>query len=273
MWGPSWLVPALLVGLPAIAEAQLLPNLPAHKRRRHGCENEPPMFRYIRHEYYGYHPTCWRRFPPGWGCPSPEAINPARVKADVDKEIEKLRAAATGGGGAEAPPAEGGSPFLPGPEPGANPPGDEPFPSLPQDRGSLLDDTTPGAPAPGGNPPGGDSEARPSTPVTPPAPTFPRRPADRSGTGPGASLDAPAIEGLPAASSEPPAPPPVALLDVGRPSLLPEEPPAGGFPPGSAAPPPIPSDMPAPPPPPIVQAPRRSLIGNLFSGIRQRIMR
>ena len=39
------------------------------------CRQELPVFHAYRHQFYGYHPTCWRRFPPGWGCPSPEAPN------------------------------------------------------------------------------------------------------------------------------------------------------------------------------------------------------
>src|SRR3990172_10590593 len=23
----------------------------------------------FQNSYYGYYPTCWRRFPPGWACP------------------------------------------------------------------------------------------------------------------------------------------------------------------------------------------------------------
>ena len=43
------------------------------KCKRTPCEMEDPTYRMYRHEFYGYHPTCWRKFPANWGCPSPEA--------------------------------------------------------------------------------------------------------------------------------------------------------------------------------------------------------
>lgn len=66
---------ACLAGLPAVAEAQLFPNLPIHKRTREDCALEKPLFGLYRQQYYGYYPTCWRKFPPGWGCPTPDAPN------------------------------------------------------------------------------------------------------------------------------------------------------------------------------------------------------
>ena len=69
----------LVVGLPALAEAQqtgLFPLRPI-KRERVPGPMEDPVFRQYRQAYFGYHPTCWRKFPCGWGCPSPEAPNPA----------------------------------------------------------------------------------------------------------------------------------------------------------------------------------------------------
>lgn len=66
----------LLLGAPQASQAQLFPNLPI-QRQRTPCEAEAPVFQQYRHVYHGYHPTCWRRFKPGWGCPSPEAPNVA----------------------------------------------------------------------------------------------------------------------------------------------------------------------------------------------------
>ncbi len=74
---------AVVVGVPSLASAQLFPDLPI-RRERPSCSQENPQYKVIRQEYWGYYPTCWRRFPPGSGCPSPEApdwakaIDPAR---------------------------------------------------------------------------------------------------------------------------------------------------------------------------------------------------
>ena len=61
---------ALLLG-PAMAHAQLFPRMNI-KRERVPCAVENPAYKMQREMYYGYYPTCWRKFPPGWGCPSPE---------------------------------------------------------------------------------------------------------------------------------------------------------------------------------------------------------
>lgn len=68
---------AVVVGAPSLAEAQqggLFPLAPI-RRQRTPCAAEDPVYRIYRREYFGYHPTCWRKFPNGWGCPSPEAPN------------------------------------------------------------------------------------------------------------------------------------------------------------------------------------------------------
>ncbi len=77
--GVPWALGVLIVlGVPAFAEAQQMGLFPlgAIQRKRTPCVNEDPIYRTIRQEYYGYYPTCWRRFPTGWGCPSPEAPDP-----------------------------------------------------------------------------------------------------------------------------------------------------------------------------------------------------
>src|SRR6185312_8224024 len=53
------------------------------KRQRVPCPNEDPVYRKYRQDFYGYYPTCWRRFPPGWGCPSPEAPNQKKAFQDL----------------------------------------------------------------------------------------------------------------------------------------------------------------------------------------------
>src|SRR5947209_1107901 len=70
----------LILGAPALVEAQqsgLFPLAPI-RRQRVPCPLEDPVYGLYRHEYFGYHPTCWRRFPAGWGCPSPEVPNAAQ---------------------------------------------------------------------------------------------------------------------------------------------------------------------------------------------------
>lgn len=73
---------AVVLGVPSLASAQLFPNLPI-RRQRPDCSQENPQFKVIRQEYWGYYPTCWRKFPAGSGCPSPEAPDWAKA---IDKE-------------------------------------------------------------------------------------------------------------------------------------------------------------------------------------------
>jgi hypothetical protein len=75
----------LLVGLPGLAEAQVSGLFPLHpiKRQRVPCPEEDPVYRVYRSQYFGYHPTVWRRFPDGWGFHSPEAANPAKEFKDL----------------------------------------------------------------------------------------------------------------------------------------------------------------------------------------------
>src|SRR4051794_41752520 len=84
MRSPAVWAIAMVVIAPTVASAQQSGIFPLHpiKRERVPCPMEDPVYGLYRHEYFGYHPTCWRRFPPGWGCPSPEAPNAA---AEVQK--------------------------------------------------------------------------------------------------------------------------------------------------------------------------------------------
>lgn len=77
-------VAALIVaGLTTAQDAAAQTLLPIDRsysrRQRIPCELEDPVYAQYRQLYYGYHPTCWRRFPDGWGCPSPEAPNAAEA--------------------------------------------------------------------------------------------------------------------------------------------------------------------------------------------------
>src|SRR5262245_23754476 len=100
---PAAVALAAFLGLPALAEAQLFPDMNI-KRERPPRSHEAPIYSLYRQQYYGYFPTCWRRFPPGWGCPSPEA-------PDFAKSLR--------------PPPEGVGPLPTRPEPLERRPGDE----------------------------------------------------------------------------------------------------------------------------------------------------
>jgi hypothetical protein len=76
---------ALVLLAPTFAQAQqtgLFPLAPI-RRQRVPCPDENPIYRRYRADYYGYYPTCWRRFPPGWGCLSPEAPNMEQAYKDL----------------------------------------------------------------------------------------------------------------------------------------------------------------------------------------------
>jgi hypothetical protein len=69
----------LIVGLADRAQAQqtgLFPLAPI-RRQRVPCDQQDPTYKIHKYQYFGYHPTCWRPFPAGWGCPSPEAPDKA----------------------------------------------------------------------------------------------------------------------------------------------------------------------------------------------------
>lgn len=73
--GPLFLAAAAGVLWSESAQAQqtgLFPLAPI-KRKRVPCDQEDPVYRIYKDQYFGYHPTLWRPFPSGWGAPSPEA--------------------------------------------------------------------------------------------------------------------------------------------------------------------------------------------------------
>jgi hypothetical protein len=84
--GPVLAVLTLVAAMPELARAQqsgLFPNAPI-KRQRVPCDQEDPVYKIYKEKYFGYHPTCWRPFPTGWGCPSPE-------KPDVEKSFREQK--------------------------------------------------------------------------------------------------------------------------------------------------------------------------------------
>ena len=162
---------AVVLGTPALASAQLFPNLPL-RRERTACANENPQYKMIRQEYWGYYPTCWRKFPDGWGCPSPYAPNWERDKGKFPlPELNRGPRSAPAGNTSEddtAAPPDGG-----GVRPGdATKTKDATMPPLPDNGVSPFDpvptppaDKPPGSATPGGaNPPG----------TNPTAASFPR---------------------------------------------------------------------------------------------------
>jgi hypothetical protein len=184
---PAALALAMTLCAPLAAFAQqggLLPNWPI-RRERVPCPMEDPVYGVYREQYFGYHPTCWRRFPAGWGCPSPEAPNSAKAFQERKRDTPPPMQGDDMGVGPnpdnEAMPMPGG---VPAPGPNANP-------ALP--------------PLPGGGERSPFELDKPSG--APPARPGAQPPADR----PGDPLDLP-----PAASSidSPPAAPSVSRSDL-----------------------------------------------------------
>jgi hypothetical protein len=141
-----------MVGLAGRAQAQqsgLFPLAPI-RRQRVPCDQADPVYKAYKQQYFGYHPTCWRRFPAGWGCPSPEAPN----REQALREIPPGERAGPERG--EVPMEEPGAPPTGGARPGATLP--------PEGRSPFDMDTT----APGAAPPTGPPQGRPAPRATPP---------------------------------------------------------------------------------------------------------
>jgi hypothetical protein len=132
----------------AAQQTGLFPLAPI-RRRRPSCSQQDPVYKLYKDQYFGYHPTIWRRFPDGWGAPSPEGPDPA---ASFKKYPRIPPDAMYGDEGYED---EQDMPAEPGPRPALpNPPGED-------DR-SPFEMNEP-APAPNGNRPRDpDAEAPPA---------------------------------------------------------------------------------------------------------------
>jgi hypothetical protein len=83
--GLALAVLTVVLSLPHLAQAQQSGLFPLHpiKRQRVPCDQEDPLYKTYKQQYFGYYPTCWRTFPDGWGCPSREAPN-------KEEEFKKL---------------------------------------------------------------------------------------------------------------------------------------------------------------------------------------
>lgn len=157
---------AMVLGAPSLVQAQqsgLFPLAPI-RRERVPCAVEDPVYRLYRQEYFGYHPTCWRRFPSGWGCPSPEAPNAAEAFRLLPREDPDAMygpgpddepGTDMGPNGAERPggAAPGGREPLPAPNNLPPLPSGERSPFDLDPRPSTPPAGEPGAPLGGGAPP------------------------------------------------------------------------------------------------------------------------
>ena len=284
---PAWLGLGLVVGLPALAEAQLFPNRTI-TRQKQECASEPPFYSTVRRNYFGYYPTCWSKFPNGWGCPCPNPELPNRVAAFNEQPRDPFRPIGgnsdlEGMPGDDAPLPEtrgaddsalpavpnptGRSPFNaelnPPPEtnptPNTNPRPTTPDPSIPpQTSGTTAPTNRPGASAASSSaantatPTLGLLEMPPITPPTAPS-------ASESSGNPGAMALAPDAT-LTSNSNEAAARPNLgALPSSPTPDLMP---PVG---PGLVG---DPSIVPGAPP---AQAPqRRGLFGGLFNSSKRK---
>ncbi len=83
--GLALAVLTVVLSLPDLAWAQqsgLFPLAPI-KRQRVPCDQEDPIYKTYKHQYFGYHPTCWRPFPKGWGCPSSEVASKEKSLKEI----------------------------------------------------------------------------------------------------------------------------------------------------------------------------------------------
>ncbi len=288
---PGALAMALVLGMPWLAQAQqggLFPLAPI-TRQRPPCPMEDPVYELYRHQYFGYFPTCWRQFPAGWGCPSPDAPNVARAfalkprtnKPDLTPEGEEP----------DQPPSDGmrgGDPDAEPENPGRSAP-DSKLPLPPPDRSPFdldMKATSPNsaslspkkpstgvrtaptsAPAPTQAPGNGNMSApplefAPARPVAPPSTNSALPPISRNNIPATAPAPSPSIPstGTNSANSGSLMP----LPDVGVPTVSSAAPVYNSLPPAAEV---IEADPSALPPSQPVQAPRRtSFLGNLFGG-------
>ena len=62
------------------------------------CDREDPTYKIYKQQYFGYHPTNWRTFPAGWGCPSSEAPDRAKSLKDISGRAMHPRTKEIGAG-------------------------------------------------------------------------------------------------------------------------------------------------------------------------------
>ncbi len=178
---------AVVIFAPEWASAQqtgLFPLAPI-RRQRTPVGQEDPVYKEYRHKFYGYHPTCWHKFPDGWGCPNKEA--PDRAKSFREMPLGKPV------GSGEAVPRDEGQMDGEAPEPvrPAIPavPGTDRSPFTPPDGAAGGNRTRPAIDDPFNIPeetptPGGARPRTPGTAGVPPA-LDPAPPVAPGGANPG----------------------------------------------------------------------------------------
>ena len=111
-------------------------------------------------QYYGYYPTCWRRFPEGWACPIRDCEPGASILAPKASEEAPL-----------APPTETkptpATPSEPSPTP-AVPSAPQPMPMTPSTQPPRTPSSALPPPAPPSPTPAAPPAARPAAPAKPP---------------------------------------------------------------------------------------------------------
>lgn len=161
-----------IAGVPSASQAQLFPDLQI-RRERPCCVQEDPRYHMVREVYFGYYPTCWRQFPPGWGCYPKVGMadwEAAKIKMPVKPSEENAYLEEPRGGGASRrrlPPAVPGGPAEAPRRPGL---------PLPEASGSLFEGDISSPPRSRlNNPPAAGSGTLP-TPRPNPNPTLPSNP-------------------------------------------------------------------------------------------------
>jgi hypothetical protein len=125
------MVLTIAVSLSQRAQAQqtgLFPLAPI-RRQRVPCDQEDPVYKTYKQQYFGYHPTYWRRFPEGWSVPSPEG-------PDRERSFREFKLGSEREGGEKAP----GEEEMPGPPGGGRA---TPVPNIPQPERSPFETDTP----------------------------------------------------------------------------------------------------------------------------------
>lgn len=93
---PAALGLAVILFAPGFARAQvqqLFPNAPIRiRRQRPPCAEEPPYYKFVRQQYYGYFPTCWRKWPTGWQCPCGHPEPPDIERALRERPLQESQA-------------------------------------------------------------------------------------------------------------------------------------------------------------------------------------
>ncbi len=142
--------------VPALAEAQLFPNRTI-RREKPDCATEPPFYKQVRRDYFGYYPTCWSRFPAGWGCPCPDLeLQSARAEFDKFNPKDGTRKPQNSSSSEGTEARDRPDVFTePDPKPDAKPEsGEMGIPPLPKDGATPFNLDGPAKP-PAVNPPGG----------------------------------------------------------------------------------------------------------------------